>query len=223
MPHSSTGAGNPYTCRCIDLSAVASTKGDDPVVCMIGRSDSESQRRRNNRIQLERTTDKCQVSFGTAVGVGDKLSAGSLGCGNDPVEALITAQRIPARIEAEIAVCRAQSGKRRHSFELLECAVTLASPRVNQCQIGNPGWSVEGVLGNRPPIDPPSCLADRFFFTAKPGIKPSDSREVVPILGFVTPHGVPFLARRCKHRECLLLIAARSRNLPISPTLGRLP
>jgi hypothetical protein len=34
------------------------------------------------------------------------LSAGSLGCGNDFVEAWVTAQRIPARIEAEIAVCR---------------------------------------------------------------------------------------------------------------------
>jgi hypothetical protein len=33
-----------------------------------------------------------------------RLSAGSLGCGNDLVEALITAQRIPARIEAQIAV-----------------------------------------------------------------------------------------------------------------------
>ncbi len=32
------------------------------------------------------------------------LSAGSLGCGNDLVEALVTAQIIPARIEAEIAV-----------------------------------------------------------------------------------------------------------------------
>jgi hypothetical protein len=37
--------------------------------------------------------------------LGDELSAGSLGCGDDLLEALITAQRIPARIEAEIAVC----------------------------------------------------------------------------------------------------------------------
>ena len=36
--------------------------------------------------------------------LGDELSAGSLGCGNDFVEAFITAQRIPARIELEIAV-----------------------------------------------------------------------------------------------------------------------
>jgi len=33
-----------------------------------------------------------------------RLSAGSLGCGNDLVEARITAQIIPARIELEIAV-----------------------------------------------------------------------------------------------------------------------
>ena len=36
--------------------------------------------------------------------LGEELSAGSLGCGNDLVEALITAQRIPGWIEAEIAV-----------------------------------------------------------------------------------------------------------------------
>jgi hypothetical protein len=36
--------------------------------------------------------------------VGDELSAGSLGCGNDLVEAFITAQFIPARTEAEFAV-----------------------------------------------------------------------------------------------------------------------
>jgi hypothetical protein len=36
--------------------------------------------------------------------LSDELSAGSLGCGNDLVEAFITAQIIPAWIEAEIAV-----------------------------------------------------------------------------------------------------------------------
>jgi hypothetical protein len=34
----------------------------------------------------------------------DELSTGSLGCGDDLIKARITAQIIPARIEAEIAV-----------------------------------------------------------------------------------------------------------------------
>jgi len=34
--------------------------------------------------------------------LGDELSAGGFGGGNDLVEALITAQRVPARIEAQI-------------------------------------------------------------------------------------------------------------------------
>jgi hypothetical protein len=71
-----------------------------------------------------------------------KLSAGSLGCGNDLVEAFITAQRIPARIEAEIAICRPQSGNRCDNFELLERSVLLACPRVNQRQVGSPDWTV---------------------------------------------------------------------------------
>jgi len=52
----------------------------------------------------------------------DELSAGSLGCGNDLVEALITAQRIPARIKAEIAVSRT-SRELRDNFEFLQRAV----------------------------------------------------------------------------------------------------
>src|SRR6266542_6089907 len=48
-----------------------------------------------------------------------ELSAGSFGCGKDFVETRIAAQRIPARIELEIAVW--QSGRnRRDNFELLE-------------------------------------------------------------------------------------------------------
>jgi hypothetical protein len=35
--------------------------------------------------------------------LGEELSAGSFGCGNDLVETWITAQRIPARIEVQIA------------------------------------------------------------------------------------------------------------------------
>jgi hypothetical protein len=35
--------------------------------------------------------------------LGEELSAGSFCCGNDLVEALIAAQRIPARIEVQIA------------------------------------------------------------------------------------------------------------------------
>jgi hypothetical protein len=45
-----------------------------------------------------------------------KLSAGSLGCGNDLVKALITAQKIPAWIELEIAVYRPQSRTQRNSI-----------------------------------------------------------------------------------------------------------
>src|SRR5439155_9935654 len=66
-------------------------------------------------------------------GTRDERSAGSLGCGNDFVEALVTAQIITAWIEAEIAMRRRRSfsGKRRNFFELLERAAALAGPRVN--------------------------------------------------------------------------------------------
>ena len=73
--------------------------------------------------------------------LNDDLSAGGLDCCNDFVEALVTAQIIPAGIQEEIAVCRTisrtKSWKRRDFVELLERRITLARPRVNQRQRGN--------------------------------------------------------------------------------------
>src|SRR5207245_8806658 len=91
----------------------------------------------------------------------------------------ITARIIPARIQEEIAVCRAISGKGRDNFELLERAVALAGPRVNQRQIANVTRTVDRVLGNGHELDRAACLADRFFFSAKPSIEARDLREVV--------------------------------------------
>ena len=55
------------------------------------------------------------------------LLAGGLGCGDNFVEARITAQIIPARIQEEIAVSRhSLSGNRCDDFKLFERAVALA-------------------------------------------------------------------------------------------------
>jgi len=62
------------------------------------------------------------------------LFAGGCGGGDDVVEALITAQIIPAWIKLEIAV--GWTGRdRRDNFELLERAVALTRLRVNQRQV----------------------------------------------------------------------------------------
>jgi hypothetical protein len=54
---------------------------------------------REPRVFPRQSTRRYRSSF-----LRDDLSAGSFGCGNDFLEALITAQTIPAQIEAQIAV-----------------------------------------------------------------------------------------------------------------------
>ena len=105
---------------------------------------------------------------------------------------------------------------------MLERAVGLACPRVNQRQIGNPVWTVERVPSNRLELDRALCLTDRLFFSAKPSVKYRNLREVRKILGFVALFGFPFLARGCKRGLRFLLIAARTRNLSVSPILIRI-
>jgi hypothetical protein len=78
--------------------------------------------------------------------LGEELSAGSFGCGNDLVETRVTAQRIPAWIEAEIAVGWASRGLRGNfeflhravareaSSEIVNLAVALAQQNIAQRQ-----------------------------------------------------------------------------------------
>jgi hypothetical protein len=49
----------------------------------------------------------------------------------------------------------------RKFFKLLERAVALAGPRVNQRQVRDPDWTVKRVLGNRQELDRAKRLADR--------------------------------------------------------------
>src|SRR6266542_6010668 len=97
-------------------------------------SINQTQGEKSTNISRARNARAAAAAAERSPFLGDELSAGSSGCGNDLVEALITAQRIPAGIEAEIAVCRA-SRDRRDNFQLLQRAVALARPRVNQRQV----------------------------------------------------------------------------------------
>src|SRR5215471_8407369 len=158
-------------------------------------------------------------SGATSLFLARELSAGSLGCGDDFVEARITAQIIPARIQEEIAVSRCQrvSWDCRNFFELLESAVALACPCVNQRQNRNVTGTIERVLGNRHEFDRVLCLADRLFFSAKPGLKCRNFRQVVHILGLIAEFGFHLLTRGCKRCQRLLFIATRTCNLSLSP------
>jgi hypothetical protein len=73
--------------------AVASAKADDCRSKALTKSELATERQPN-------------VTYDSHPGCKG-LPAGRLGCGDDLVEALITAQIIPARIEPKIAVCRA--------------------------------------------------------------------------------------------------------------------
>jgi len=64
----------------------------DSEVIEVETSDAESRTSNPNRRQTRQLGIRSR----------DELPASSLGCGNDLVEALITAQRIPARIKAEV-------------------------------------------------------------------------------------------------------------------------
>ena len=104
------------------------------------------------------------------------LSASGLGCGNDVVEVGITAQGIPARIQEEIAVCRAISGKGRDNFELFERLVALARPCVNQNQVGDKQRTGVRLDRLRKPIE--QAFQNLFFswmYQNRPLIVASDS------------------------------------------------
>jgi hypothetical protein len=66
-----------------------------------------------------------------------QLFAGTLGGGNSPVEALVTAQIIPARIEAEIAVGRASREPRDNLIKSWVAAQRIPYGKQFQFAVGN--------------------------------------------------------------------------------------
>src|SRR4029450_5777785 len=115
------------------------------------------------------------------------LSASGFGCGNDLVEARVTAQRIPAGIEAQIAVGWGSPWHLRDNFELLQRTVALGRPRVNQRQVGDKIRTGDRVLGKGHEFDRAPRLADRVFLLAKPSIKRRGPPELLFILRFGAP------------------------------------
>ena len=117
----------------------------------------------------------------------------------------------------------AVSRDRRDDFELLKRAVTLAGPRVNQREVGDlsrtPCESL--AIGMSSTARRASRIASSF--RPSPASSIATLVEVLFILGLVAPCRVHLLARGCKHRQRLLLIAARKRNLSVSPISGGCP
>src|SRR5258708_2831813 len=88
--------------------------------------------------------------------------------GNDCFEARNTAQRIPARIEMEIAVGNVDGDFRQH-FQFFNRQVALAGPRVNPGQVSHHLRAKERILGNWNKLDCMLGLADGLLLAAKAG------------------------------------------------------
>ena len=101
-------------------------------------------------IQSQQKTSNADLRRTISFSALGELFAGSFGCGNDFVEALITAQRIPARIALEIAVGWA-GWDFCDNFELLERAVGALESgfTVEPCAtINNPARSFTVTISN---------------------------------------------------------------------------
>src|SRR5947209_15398901 len=103
-------------------------------------------------------------------------------------------------------------------FKLLEREVALASPRINQGQIGDKTRSVDCVLADWRQLKRPSCLPDRLFFSAEPSIKYRELRQIARILRLITEFCFNFLAGGCKRHLCLGFISMRARHLSFRRT-----
>ena len=76
-------------------------------------------------------------------------------------------------------------------FRVARAAAALARPRVNQRQVRDISRTDDRVLHYGHEIDRAKCLADRFFFSAMPGIKSRNLSDVALIQG---PLNVPLAA-----------------------------
>ena len=107
-----------------------------------------------------------------------------------------------------------QSGNRRDNFELLERAVALARPCVNQRQVINVDRTLTESLaiGTRSTARRASRMASSFRPSPASSLAMTATKYDVPHPWPCRPMSLPPFARGCKRRQRFLLIAARTRN-----------
>src|SRR6266700_4093652 len=114
--------------------------------------------------------------------------------GDDFFEARIAAQRLPTRIEAEIAV-RCASRDFRESFQLLNSQVVFASLRADHRIEIKDVRTIEGVFCHRQKLNGLATLAQCFVFSAESSVNQSQQAKTTSIIRARPNQFLLFLAR----------------------------
>src|SRR5439155_2502912 len=117
--------------------------------------------------------------------------------GDDLFEARIAAQRLPTRIEADIAV-RCASRDFRESFQLLNSQVVFASLRADHRIEIKDVRTIEGVFCHRQKLNGLATLAQCFVFSAESSVNQSQQAKTTSIIRARPNQFLLFLARSGK-------------------------
>src|SRR5437762_75334 len=112
---------------------------------------------------------------------------------DDFFEARIASQRVPCRIEAELAVA-GTGWNFRDDFQLINRQGGLTGPRINQREGTDKVRTDQGILCYRAKFNCTTRLTNRLFFSSQTGIEPRCLRDLNIPFGLAGPFRIHLLS-----------------------------
>src|SRR4029077_13557683 len=134
-------------------------------------------------------------------------------------EARVTPQRIPERIEAQIAVTNMAPWQLHYLSQSFNCAILVARPRINDREILNHPRAIDRVFADGDQLDRALAFADGVLFVSESSINDTERAKSRCVIGLVAHDLLKFSSSAGKRGTSCRFVPAKPGDQTAAPTV----
>src|SRR5437667_1604434 len=135
------------------------------------------------------------------------------------LEARVAPQRIPERMEAQIAVSNMAPRQLHYLSQSFNCAILVARPRINDREILNHPRAIDGVFADGDQLDRALAFAYGVLFVSQSSINDTDGAKSRCVIGLVAHGLLKFSSSAGKRGTSCRFVSAKPGDKAAAPTV----
>ena len=140
---------------------------------------------------------------------------------NDCFETRVAPQRIPERIEAQIAVTNMAPWQLHYFSQSFNCTILVACPRINDREILNHPRAIDGVFADGDQLDRALAFADGILFVSQSSINDTDRAKSSCLIRLVAHDLLKFSSSAGKLGTSCRFVSAKPGDKAAAPTVRK--
>src|SRR6266581_2148927 len=138
---------------------------------------------------------------------------------DDCFKARVAPQWVPERIETQIAVSNVAPWQLHCLSQSFNCAILLASPRINDREVLNQPRAIDGVFADGDQLDRAMAFADGVLFVSQSSINDTDCAKSLCVIGLVAHDLLKFSSSAGKRGTSCRFVPANPGDKTAAPTV----